>query len=64
MWGRCQHGFLTRTEKLALLSLTSTRNIIVDLLLQQLGIYMPQPINERFEPKRPPAPKQPPNKGK
>ena len=30
-----------------------------------IGIYMPQPINERFEPKSPPpAPKQPPNKGK
>ena len=64
MWAVLSNGFLTRTAKLALLSLTSTRNIIVDLLPQQLGIYMPQPINERFEPKRPPAPKQPPNKGK
>ena len=40
MWGRCQYGFLTRTEKLALLRLTSNKEYNCCVLLQQLQEFI------------------------
>ena len=40
MWGRCQHGFLTRTAKLALLRLTSNKEYNCCVLLQQLQEFI------------------------